>query len=192
MSKVTDNGSANGMAEEVENLLNEDGGSSNALNRNELMNLTGKDLAKMAAPYSTLQLNSLERKSKAYLCDLILNKGDEKQEDDKPHARAARSKSDTEQFIDTAVQLLDVLKRSRDDEPLNAMAKDIFVKQAVVYADEKVAANEMNVDKANTAIFVISAAALIYDGVIGFKNTPALLQKVKQKFFKGKPKNETK
>lgn len=193
MNKGTDKGAGKGAPEEMENLLNEqEAKSSNALNRNELMNLTGKELAKMAAPYSTLQLNSLERKSKPFLCDIILNKGESKSEDEeKSYARTARSKSETEMFIDMTVNVLDNLKRSRDEEPLNAMAKDVFTKQAVVYADEKVQSGEMNIDKANTAIFVISAAVLIYDGVVGFKNTPALFQKVKRKFFT-KPKNEAK
>ena len=158
------------------------------LNRNELMKLTGKELAKMAQPYSTLRLVSLERMSKAKLCDIILNKTDKKKEDDeKPNARAARSTSETEQFIDTALTMLDMLKRNRDHEPLNPVAKDIFKKQAVVYADEKIKNNELDVDKANTALFTLAGAAILYDGIIGFKNTPTLLNKIKNKFFnKGK------
>ena len=159
------------------------------LNRNELMKLPGKELAKMAQPYSTYKLISLERMSKAKLCDIILNKGDKKKADDeeKPHARSARSASETEQFIDTALVMLDMLKRNRDNEPLNPTAKDIFKKQAVVYADEKIKNNELNVDKANTALFALAGAAILYDGIIGFKNTPTLFNKIKNKFFnKGK------
>lgn len=159
------------------------------LNRNELMKLTGKELARMAQPYSTYKLISLERMSKAKLCDIIINKGDKKkqEDDEKPNARAARSSSDTEQFIDTALTMLDVLKQQRDHEPINATAKEIFKKQAIVYADEKIKNNELNVDKANTALFALAGAAILYDGIIGFKNTPTLFNKIKNKFFnKGK------
>ncbi len=158
---------------------------SNVLNRNELMKLPGKELAKMAQPYSTYKLNSLERMSKAKLCDIILNKGDKKpkDEDDKPHARSARTTSETEQFIDTALVMLDMMKRNRDHEPLNATAKDIFKKQAIVYADEKIKNNEMNVDKANNALFAIASAAILFDGLIGFKNSPTLFKKIKNKLF---------
>ncbi len=165
-----------------------------ALNRNELMKLTGKELAKMAQPYSTLNLTSLQRMSKAKLCDIILNKTDKKRDqEEKPHARTERTQSETEQFIETALVMLDVLKQNRDSEPLNATAKEIFKKQAVVYADEKIKNNEMNVDKANTALFFISGAAILYDGVIGFKNTPALFNKIKKKYFnKSKKSDDTK
>jgi len=158
------------------------------LNRNELMKLTCKELAKMAQPYSTYKLISLERMSKAKLCDIILNKTDKKKDDeDKTHSRAARTSSETEQFIDTALVMLDMLKRNRDNEPLNPTAKDIFKKQAVVYADEKIKNNELNVDKANTALFALAGVAILYDGIVGFKNTPTLLNKIKNKFFnKGK------
>lgn len=166
---------------------------SSALNRNEMMKLTGKQLAKMAQPYSTLQLTSLERMSKAKLCDIILNKTDKKKDDEeKPHARTARSESQTEQFINTALMLLDSFKTNRDGEPLNATAKEVFKKQAIVYADEKVQAGEMNLDKSNNTLLYLSAGALLFDGLVGFKNSPALLAKIKNKFFKKKKADDTK
>lgn len=164
-----------------------------ALNRNELMKLTGKELAKMAQPYSTLKLSSLERLSKAKLCDIILNKTYKiKDDEEKPHARDARSSSDTEQFIDTALTVLDMLKQNRDKEPLNATAKEIFRKQAVVYADEKIQNGEMNADKANNALFYLSAGVILYDGIIGISNTPTLLAKLKKKFFGAKKADDPK
>lgn len=163
------------------------------LNRNELMKLTGKELAKMAQPYSTLRMSSLERLSKAKLCDIILNKTDKKKdEEDKPHARVARSSSDTEQFIDTALTVLDMLKQNRDKEPLNATAKEIFRKQAIVYADEKIQNGEMSADKANNALFYLSAGVILYDGIIGISNTPTLLSKMKKKFFGAKKADDPK
>ena len=159
------------------------------LNRNELMKLSGKELAKMAQPYSTLKLNSLERCSKAKLCDIIMKKGEPKKSEE-PKARTARTSSETEQFLETALVMLDVMKQNRDGEPLNATAKDIFKKQAVVYADEKIAEDKMNIDKANTALFVISTTALLFDGIIGFKNAPPLFNKIKNKFFQGAKKEK--
>jgi len=156
------------------------------LNRNELMELTGKQLAKMAQPYSTLQLNSLERMAKAKLCDIILNKTDKKKDDDKPHARTARTESQSEQFISTALLMLDGFKTNRDGEPLNATAKEIFKKQAIVYADEKVNSGEMDINKSSNALLFLSAGVLIFDGLIGFKNAPSLFQKVKNRFTKKK------
>lgn len=160
---------------------------SKALNRNELMKLTGKQLAKMAQPYSTLQMTSLERMAKAKLCDIILNKTDKKESDEPTaHARTARSESQTEQFITTALTMFDMMKQNRDGEPINAVAKDIFKKQAVVYADEKISKDEMNIDKANTALFIISTGAILFDGLIGFKNAPGLISKIKNKYFNKK------
>jgi hypothetical protein len=193
MDSGADTGLDSGMSDEEMELLDLDVkamGDDGSFNRNNLMKLTGKELAKMAQPYSTKTLAVLEKTAKAKLCDLILAKEEKKPKEEKTHARAGRTTSETEQFIQTAVSLLDVMKRSRDEEPLNAMAKDIFTKQAVVYADAKVAADEMNVDKANTALFAISASALLFDGLIGFKNAPTLFSKVKNKFFPKADKKE--
>ncbi len=161
------------------------------LNRNELMELTAKQLAKMAQPYSTLQLNSLERMAKAKLCDIILKKSDKKKEDE-PHARTARTESQTEQFISTALLMLDGFKTNRDGEPLNATAKEIFKKQAVVYADEKVSSGEMDINKSSNALLFLSAGVLVFDGLIGFKNAPGLFQKMKSKFFNKKKEHDSK
>ncbi len=199
MDKDTNNGASRGADmgsnEDIDNMFNDNAteNSSNALNRNELMELTGKELAKMAQPYSTLKLNSLERKSKAFLCDLIMNKSDNKaKEEEKPHARSSRTESQTEQFINTALVMLSVMKQNRDGEPLNATASDVFKKQAIVYADEKISKDEMNIDKANTALFIISTGALLFDGLIGFKNAPTLFTKLKNKYFNRGKKEETK
>ena len=183
------------MTDKVDNMGEDNymdmGEESEALNRNELMKLTGKELAKMAQPYSTLQLTSLERMAKAKLCDIILNKSDGKKEDE-PHARAARTESQTEQFINTALMLLDSFKTNRDGEPLNATAKEVFKKQAVVYADEKVKAGEIDLDKSNNTLLYLSAGALLFDGLVGFKNSPALLAKIKNKFFSKKKADDSK
>ncbi len=177
MSKETDN--YMNMGEETEHEV---------LNRNELMELTGKELAKMAQPYSTLQLNSLERMAKAKLCDIIINKSDKKKDDDIPHARAARTESSSEQFISTALLMLDGFKTSRDGEPLNATAKEIFKKQAIVYADEKVSSGEMDINKSSNVLLFLSAGVLVFDGLIGFKNAPGVLSKIKNKIFHGSKK----
>lgn len=192
MRSGMDNDMDNGMSSESDGMFEEETKStSSALNRNELMKLTGKELAKIAQPYSSKSLAVLEKTAKATLVDIILAK-DEKQKEEKQHARASRSTSETEQFIQTAVNLLDVMKRARDEEPLNAMAKEIFTKQAIVYADQKVANDEMNVDKANTALFAISTGALLFDGLVGFKNAPTLFNKIKNKIFKTKDQEQSK
>ena len=189
-------GSVTGEELDVENIFHEDINSSDgtALNRNELMKLTGKKLARMAQPYSSKTLKVLEKTAKATLCDLIMSKSEKKpQEENKTHARTGTAKSESENFIHMAVSMLDAMKRSRDEEPLNAMVTDIFTKQAVVYADEKVANDEMNINKANTALFAIAGGALLFDGLVGFRNAPTLFSKLKNKFFKKvdkKPKQE--
>lgn len=185
MDKGANSGMENGFHNEEE---------TDVLNRNELMQLTGKQLAKKAAPYSTLKLITLEKKSKAELCDIILNKTDKKADEEKPAGRAARTSSETEQFIETALHMLSAIKQQRDGEPLNAMATDVFKKQAVAYTDEKISNDEININKASTALFAISATAIVFDGVIGFKNAPTLFSKIKNKFFnRGKKQaNDTK
>jgi len=188
-----DNGELNGSVNEsIDEYFHDDINSTNgdSLNRNELMKLSGKELAKMAQPYSTKTLKSLEKTAKATLCDLIMAKSDKKPKDDKPHARTAQTKSETENFISMSISMLDAMKRSRDDEPLNTMVSDIFTKQAVAYADNKVANDEINIDKANTALFALAGGALLFDGLIGFKNAPTLFQKIKNKFFKKADKKE--
>lgn len=189
-AKEAPRGTRKGVNEEIDDYFTEDTQESNALNRNELMKLTGKELAKLAQPYSTLQLNSLERIAKAKLCDMILAKSDTKK-DDEPKARTARTSSQSEQMIDTVLNILDVLKHNRDNEPLNATAKEIFKKQAVVYADEKIDAGEMDTDKASNMFLYLSAGAILFDGIIGFKNAPSLITKVKNKFSK-KQSDDTK
>ncbi len=189
-----DTGADSGSEMEVDAFFHEDDNPTDgkALNRIELMKLTGRELAKMAQPYSTKTLKVLEKTAKPKLCDLILAQGKNNSQEEKVATpRAGAAKSETENFISMAVNMLDMIKQSRDNEPLNAMAKDTFTKQAVVYADKKVSQDEMNIDTANTALFVISAGALLFDGVIGFKNAPTLLGKLKNKFFKKEDKKES-
>jgi len=176
-------GTRKGVNDEIDDFFADDTQESHAINRNELMKLTGKQLAKKAQPYSTLQLNSLERLAKAKLCDMILAKSDTKK-DEEPKARTARTASNSEQMIETVLNVLDMIKHSRDNEPLNATAKEIFKKQAVVYADEKIQAGEMDTNKASNMFLYLSAGAILFDGIIGFKNAPSLITKLKSKFTK--------
>lgn len=163
-----------------------------ALNRNDLMQLTGKQLAKKAAPYSTLQLNSLERKSKAWLCDLILSKGQSEEKiEEQPFARAARTESQTETFINIFLSTLDHVKQTRDHEPLNPVAKQIFQKQAIVYTDEKIKNEEININKANNVLLYGVGAFILFDGLIGIKNSPALAMKIKNFFSKRKKEQKS-
>ncbi len=180
--KGTDSGIGKGTETDIDNMFHEDT-DGNKLNRNELMKFIGRDLAKMAKPYSTKTIKSLESLSKPKLCDIILNKSD-KPKEETTHARAAQSSSQTEQFIGTALMMLSAMKQNRDGEPLNAMASDVFKKQAVVYADDKVKAGEMDIDKSSNVLLYLSAGAILFDGLIGFKNAPGLITKLKNKFTK--------
>jgi hypothetical protein len=185
INKGSNSGSSN--ATEVEEdypFLDQTIEDKNALNRNELMKLTGKELAKLAVPYSTLKLNTLESKSKSDLCDIILNKNDARQQDDKPIARSARTQGETEQFISGLLSMLDVVKHSRDDEPLHVTAKEIFKKQAIAFVDKKQDSEAVNIDKANTLLFVGVGAFIAFDAFIGIKNAPTMLSKLKGKLFK--------
>ncbi|DAB27340.1 MAG: hypothetical protein A2513_04410 [Sulfurimonas sp. RIFOXYD12_FULL_33_39] len=186
MGNGRDNGTLNGAVNETELDIDgqfNDGQDSSKLNRNQLMELTGKELAKMAQPYSTKTLKTLEKTAKAELCDLILGKGVTDLEEKETHARAARTESETEQFISTALMMLSAMKQNRDGEPLNAMASEVFKKQAVVYADDKVKNGQMDINKSSIALLYISGAALLFDSLVGFKNAPGLIQKLKNKFL---------
>lgn len=197
MDNATDNGMDNGLDSatkaEINSQFQEDAQES-TLNRNQLMDLPTKKLAKMAQPYSTKTLKTLEKTAKSTLCDLILNKGDGKPKEETTYARTGTAQSETEQFIGTALMMLSAMKQNRDGEPLNAMAAEVFKKQAVVYADDKVKNGEMDINKSSNALLYISAGAILFDGLIGFKNTPTLFQKIKDKFTKrpGQKKDDSK
>jgi hypothetical protein len=184
----TVNGADTGIAGEAFEELHGEQPESSALNRNELMQLTGKELAKMAAPYSELRLNTLERKPKAELCDIIMQQGQPQEKDEKPNARAARTESQTEQFINGVLNVLDVLKQNRDGEQLHPVAKQIFQKQAIAYTDEKIQSGDVDINKTSNLMLYGVTAYLLFDGLVGVKNSPTLFRRARNFFQKRKEK----
>ena len=157
----------------------------NSLNRVELMKLSGKELAKLAKPKSKLMYITLQKKSKSFLCDIIL--GIEK-EDDKPKARATQNTSESDDILTFGINILESFKKARGEAELNPIAKEMFKQSAVSKVDEARADGSINSQKFNNVILALSATALVVDGVIGFKNVPGVFSKLKSKF----KRNDTK
>jgi len=157
----------------------------NPLNRTDLMKLSGKELAKMAQSKSSLMYITLQKKSKAYLCDVIL--GIEKDEE-KPKARATQNTSDSDDIISFLLNTLESIKQNRDNQEarLNPMAKEVFKQSAVSKVDEARASGTLNSDKFNNVLLAVSGTALVIDGLIGFKNVPGVFSKIKNKLKRKK------
>lgn len=171
----------NGLGAEIEEGIKGKAETS-SLNRVELMELSGKDLAAMALPYSSKKISTLERMAKADLCDIIMN-GREAPKDDAPKSRAARTQSQTEELVDIIIGFLDAIKRARDDEPLNPLAVDIVRKQAVIKVDEKVKSEQLDINTASNVMLFGAGAFLLFDAFYGVSNSPTLLHGMKKKFF---------
>ncbi len=156
-------------------------------NRTELMKLTGKELAKIAEPFSKFKHTTLSGMGKPALCDIIL--GLKKDEDKKPRARSTSSKSESEAMIDLALETLLKIKKGRegDQAVINPIAHELFKTTAVSKVDNARTNNSLSNEKFNTAIFVASSAAVLVDTLIGFDKVPSLFKKIQNKI---KKKNE--
>ncbi len=156
-------------------------------NRTELMKLTGKELAKIAEPFSKFKHTTLSGMGKPALCDIIL--GLKKDEDKKPKARSTLSKSESEAMIDLALETLLKIKKGRegDQAVINPIAHELFKTTAVSKVDNARTNNSLSNEKFNTAIFVASSAAVLVDTLIGFDKVPSLFKKIQNKI---KKKNE--
>ncbi|WP_331773811.1 hypothetical protein [Sulfurospirillum sp. 1612] len=159
------------------------------ITRTELMQKTGKELAKIALPYTNLKEVTLTKLSKAELCDIILTKGANREQTE-PKARANRAKSDSEAIIDTFLAIAESFKLKREQEPLNAAAKQIFKNNAVNIVDKKVEDETVSSHGVNTAVVIVAGAFLAIDGIIGLANIPTFLGKLKSKFNANRTKTK--
>ncbi len=162
---------------------------SKPLTRTELMDKTGKVLAKLAMPYTTLKETTLSKLSKAELCDIILSKGTNKSEKESK-GRASRTKSDSEAIIDTILSIAESFKLKREHDTLNATAKQIFKNNAINIVDQKVSEEAISSHGVNTTVAVFAGIFLLADGLIGIANIPSFFSKLKGKF--GAKKTSTK
>ncbi len=156
-------------------------------NRTELMKLTGKELAKIAEPFSKFKHTTLSGMGKPALCDIIL--GLKKEDEKKPKARSTSSKSESEVMIDLALDTLLKIKKVRegDQAVINPIAHELFKTTAVSKVDNMRANNSLSNDKFNTAIFIASSAAIFVDTIVGFDKVPGLFKKIQNRI---KKKNE--
>ncbi len=159
-------------------------------NRSELMKLTGRELAKLAKPFSKFQITTLSGMSKPDLCDIIL--GLKKEDDKKPKARFTATKSESENIIDLTLNTLLTIKKARDGDnaTINPIAHELFKSSAVSKVDKARASDNLNNDKINTAIFAVSSAAILVDTLIGFDKVPGLFKKIRDKVKKKKVTDE--
>lgn len=167
---------------------NEEKGNS-TLTREELLKMTGKELAKIAKPKSKFSLSTLNGFGKNRLVDIIL--GVEKEEDKKTvsEGRVPQAQSESQDIVTMGLSVLQAFKQQREGEQalLNPIAHELFVSSAVAKVDEARADGVLKTDKFQTALLALSGTALVVDGVIGFDNIPGMLQKLKSKLT-GKPK----
>ncbi len=158
--------------------------------RAELMKLTGRELAKLAKPFSKFQITTLSGMSKPDLCDIIL--GLKKEDEKKPKARFTSTKSESENIIDLTLKTLLTIKKAREGEnaDINPIAHELFKSSAVSKVDQARASDTLSNDKINTAIFAISSAAILVDTLIGFDKVPGLFKKIRDKVKKKKATDE--
>ncbi len=157
------------------------------LNRDILMDKTGKDLAQMVFDkgLSKFKLSTLERISKPELCDMLL---DIKKPDDKPKSRASNSTSKSDNMLDFALSTLQGIKQARTSQEatINPIALNMFKDSAINKIDEARADGKLNNDTMQNVIFTLSGAVIVFDTVIGFENAPKIWDKIKLKLFKKK------
>lgn len=145
--------------------------------RAELMQLTGKELAKMALPYTTLKDTTLSKLSKAELCDIILSKGKSKE----GGTTKKKTQSESEAIINSFLSILETVKMRRENEPLNPTAKQIFFNNATAVVDEKIQDETITSGRINNVVLALTGAFLVLDGAVGIANIPKAFGKIKEK-----------
>lgn len=178
MEKEAVNGADN--VEEMDSPFVEVNDETKSINRTELMNKTAKELAVLAMPYVPLRQSTLEKMAKADLCDIIMTKGQSKEQKESK-ARASRKDSESEAIIETILQIVESFKIKREKEPLNATAKNVFKNNAINIVDKKVEDETVSSHGVNTAVAIITGGFLLVDGLIGIGNVPTLFSKLKGK-----------
>jgi hypothetical protein len=161
------------------------------LDRNKLKKLTNKELAKLAKPKSRFQLSTLEGKSKDYLIDIILDISDEKEKEST--ARTSRTESESDEYINTAIGILEALKQQRENSQeaqINPVVKQIFKDSAVSKVDDARASGAVESKTVKNIMLFGSGAILLVDGLVGLNNVPELFSKLKEKVQKKRGTNE--
>lgn len=134
-------------------------------------NATLAELAEVAQHYSDRSFETLRRLNRAELINIIKNEADNR---DKGFNGLDK---DADNLLKLFVELLDEIKRARDNQPLNPTLKRIFCNQNNKLTEILINANVKS-GFISVFILIVIATALIFDTFIGFDSI--------SKYFKAK------
>lgn len=147
----------------------------------ELVALPGKELAKIAKKYCDYSLGTLEKKSKADLAEIVLSKGENLKKQNEA-GRETRTKSDSEEMIETFLQILASFKVQRTGDVAstnNQVAEKVFKKSATDKLDEKIRDNKISTSSMSMGLMIVSAIYLLVDSFIGVDKIPQKIKELK-------------
>lgn len=124
-------------------------------------NATLAELAEVAQHYSDRSYETLRRLNRAELINIIKNEADNR---DKGYNGLDK---DADNLLKVFVELLDEIKRARENQPLNPTLKRVFINQNNKLTEFLINAN-IKSGTLSIFILIVLSGALLFDSFIGF------------------------
>lgn len=119
------------------------------------------ELATIAEQYSDRSFETLRRLSRGELLEIIKN-----QADNRDSSNSTLHK-DADNLLKVFVELLDEVKKAREQKPLNATLKRVFISQNNKLTEFLVNANVKS-GVISISILIVLSVALLFDSFVGF------------------------
>lgn len=127
----------------------------------DLSTATLAELATIAEQYSDRSFETLRRLSRGELLEIIKN-----QADNRDSSNSTLHK-DADNLLKVFVELLDEVKKAREQKPLNATLKRVFISQNNKLTEFLVNANVKS-GVISISILIVLSIALLFDSFVGF------------------------
>lgn len=127
----------------------------------DLSTATLAELATIAEQYSDRSFETLRRLSRGELLEIIKN-----QADNRDSSNSTLHK-DADNLLKVFVELLDEVKKAREQKPLNATLKRVFISQNNKLTEFLVNAN-IKSGVISISILIVLSIALLFDSFVGF------------------------
>lgn len=127
----------------------------------DLSTATLAELATIAEQYSDRSFETLRRLSRGELLEIIKN-----QADNRDSSNSTLHK-DADNLLKVFVELLDEVKKAREQKPLNATLKRVFISQNNKLTEFLVNANVKS-GVISISILIVLSTALLFDSFVGF------------------------
>lgn len=129
----------------------------------DLSTATLAELATVAEQYSDRSYETLRRLSRGELLEIIKNQCDNRE----ANANSSTLHKDADNLLKVFVELLDEIKKARENKPLNATLKRVYISQNNKLTEFLVNANVKS-GAVSIGILLVLSFALLFDSFVGF------------------------